>query len=53
MLGQDSSTNNTLESSLGITSAFNLPSQQADNNLYIAQELKKLKAKVKTLKEMV
>jgi hypothetical protein len=53
MSGQDGSTNNTLESSLGITPAPNLPSQQADNNPHIAQELEELKAKVKALKEMV
>jgi hypothetical protein len=53
MLGQDGSTNNTLESSLGITPAPNLPSQQADNNPHIAQELEELKAKVKTLKKIV
>jgi hypothetical protein len=53
MLGQDGSTNNTSESSLGITSAPNLPSQRADNNPHIAQELKELKAKVKALEEIV
>jgi hypothetical protein len=36
MLGQDGSTNNTLESSLGITSATNLPSERANNNSCIA-----------------
>jgi hypothetical protein len=53
MSGQDGSTNDTLESSLGITPAPNLPSQRADNNPHIAQELKELKAKVKALEEMV
>ena len=50
MLGQDGFTNNTSESSLGITPAINLPSKQADNNSCMAQELKELKAKVKALK---
>jgi hypothetical protein len=53
MLGQDGSTNDTSESSLGITPATNLPSQRADNNPGIAQELEELKAKVKALEEMV
>jgi hypothetical protein len=53
MSGQDGSTNDTSESSLGITPAPNLPSQRADNNPHIAQELEELKAKVKALEEMV
>jgi hypothetical protein len=36
MLGQDGFTNDTLESSLGITFATNLPSKRADNNSCIA-----------------
>jgi Flp pilus assembly CpaE family ATPase len=52
MSGQDGSTNNTLESSLGITPATNLPSEQANNNSRMTQELEELKAKVKTLKGM-
>jgi hypothetical protein len=53
MLGQDGSTNDTSESSLGITPAPNLPSQQANNNPHIAQELEELKAKVKALEKIV
>jgi hypothetical protein len=52
MSGQDGFTNNTLESSLRITLATNLPSKRANNNSCIAQELEKLKAKVKTLEGM-
>jgi hypothetical protein len=52
MSGQDGSTNNTLESSLGITLATNLPSERADNNSCMAQELEELKAKVKALERM-
>jgi hypothetical protein len=52
MSGQDGSTNNTLESSLGITLVINLPSKRADNNSCMAQELEELKAKVKALKRM-
>jgi hypothetical protein len=49
MSGQDGSTNDTSESSLGITPATNLPSERADNNSCMAQELEELKAKVKAL----
>jgi Flp pilus assembly CpaE family ATPase len=52
MSGQDGSTNDTSESSLGITPATNLPSERADNNSRMAQELEELKAKVKALEGM-
>jgi hypothetical protein len=52
MSGQDGFMNDTSESSLGITSATNLPSERADNNSRIAQKLEELKAKVKVLEGM-
>jgi hypothetical protein len=52
MLSQDGFMNNTLESSLGITLAINLPNKQANNNSCMAQKLKELKAKVKTLERI-